>query len=1363
MNTASFPWMRSLDNRGSKCNADIQLRCFFSRNPLRIIFSFLLLCIFSAQQSFSQSNLEFNHITVENGLSQSTVYAITQDIRGFLWFATRDGLNRYDSRNIKVYKSIPGDKSSLSWNLVTCLLSDSKGNLWIGTANGLNRYNHNSDTFSRLLQEKGQLKYNISQIYEDRKGNLWIGSNLGLYVKRAGNSKIEQISFSPSRHGQLLREVLAIKEDHKANIWIGTSNGLFKLNSKKGRYKVDVYRSSIDSRYNYIRTIAEDTDCNLWVGTDGGLQYIDNTELKLISQKHKFPVITKSVRKIAISKNGRVWLGTANGISVYDQTNHVLKAFVNDPADPKSLNQNSVYDIYEDRAGSIWIGTFYGGVNYIYKHPPNFVAYQKRTDANALSSNIISGIAEDDSHNLLVGTQEAGLNYYDRITGKFLSYKSKDDDAHSLSSDIVKLIYKDSEGNIWVGSHYLQLYNQQTKSFKTFKNKFNQPAFINAICEYKNNTYWIGVRDGGIYLFDYSTETVMSADSITGGRFRNKVIKYIFKDGSANIWFGTDAGLFLLNGKTGAIQKYESRPPGQVTMASDNINVIGQDREQRIWIGTASGGLSLFDRANQKFLNFTVKDGLPSNTINGLLADDNGYLWLSTDKGLCRFDTDKHTVRNYNIEDGLPGNVFNLNSFLKDHQGNFYFGGYNGLIKFNPLKISANDEVANIHFVDIHVANEPNSANKYVSQLSQASPSVTFNYRQNVFTVDFALLNYIRPLKNKYAYQLLGYEKGWTYVNTPSATFTNVPSGKYTLLVKGANNDGNWSAEPIRLQISISPPPWLSWWAYLIYFIIASGIALIIVRFIIMRDRLKREEEIHQMKLDFFTNISHELRTPLTLILGPIESIIKSTEADVKIKNKLSQAKFNADRLLRLVGELLDFRKTETGHLEIHVAKHNIVSFARKIFSSFDDFAEKRSIEYNFVAEKEEVDLYFDDVQLEKVLYNILSNAFKFTTQGGKITLEVIADQSNVLIKISDNGIGIPPHSLSEIFTNYYQVKDYGQQSLGSGIGLALSKSIIQLHHGSISVTSHQAEHMEERLTCFTIYIKTGSAHFSANEMLPDRISNLPLVPMLTEPLPDIDTRSGMEDKKFDILIVEDNEAIRNFIAENLSGNFNITQCINGQEGLEAAFRNIPDLIISDVMMPEMDGLEFSKKIKEDDRTSHIPLILLTALSDTIHQIEGLQMGADLYLSKPFSIQVLELSINNLLASRDLMRRKFSQVYTLQPSNVVIDSKDDAFLNKLVNCIELNMTNNDFSVDKLSIDMGMSRNVLYRKIDALTGMSVNDFIKSIRLKRALQLLESQEYAVYEVATLVGFNDHKYFSREFKKCFGKSPSEFKVIK
>lgn len=1330
---------------------------------------FWLLCCVPVQKLFGQHILEFNHLTVENGLSQNTVYASVQDSKGFIWLGTRDGLNRYDSRNIKVYKTKVGDSTSLSWNAISSILSDSKGKLWIGTVNGLNIYNKKSDNFTRLnLEKRDKGKHTISGIYEDKKGNIWLGTNRGLYVNSSAHpSKFRHVLLQGVVEGGKSNDILVVKEDRHSNLWLGTKKGLIKLAlDVQGTHQTTFYHNTADSKCNYIRSIEEDQKGNLWIGTEGGLQYPDTIAHKLVYSlpNSNYPSLRKSVRKIKLLKDGEMWMATANGIFTFNSTTKALSNYVNDTDNQKSLNQNSVYDIFQDKSGTIWFGTFYGGVNYIHNYPSNFITYQKSENHSALGSNIISGIAEDDQQNLLIGTQEAGLSYYDRAKGQFIQHRGHEGQPDHLSSDIVKLIYKDHKNNIWIGSQYLQLYNQKTHGFSTFKNELNQPTFINAICEYQESTYWIGTRDVGLYLFDHRTGTFASADTITDHQFRNKVVKYIFKDRAGNSWFGSDAGLFVRNSKTGKLTRYTAGTNEDGTILSDNINVICQDKKQRIWIGTGNGGISLFNQSTQKFTNFTISNGLPSNTINGILEDNDGYLWLSTDKGLCRFDPNLKTTRNYGIEDGLPGNVFNLNSFLKTRNGEFFFGSYNGLVQFNPSRIWVNTEIAPLVFTDVKVANETDKQeNDYIRQLGEAKPLITFNHRQNVFTIDFVILNYIKPLKNRYAYKLSGYENNWTYVNVPSVTFTNLPAGTYTLLVKGANNDGVWNPVPLKLIIKVLPPPWLSWWAYTIYAILASGILLLVVRYLLMRDRLKREKEVHQMKLDFFTNVSHELRTPLTLILGPIESLIKNTAVDKQVKDKLSSAKFNADRMLRLVGELLDFRKTETGHLEIHVAKQDIVSFAKKIFLSFKDLAGQREITYNLITSNSSVELYFDDLQFEKVLFNVLSNAFKFTPVGGRIILEITSHESIVELKITDNGIGISAESQAKIFTNYYQVKEFGHQSLGSGIGLALSKSIIELHGGSVAVNSRQSSNREAAFTCFTINMKTGNQHFSKAQLLAEKYSVLPLP--VQSPIIQLDgsEQQGISHGRFELLVVEDNEAIRNFIVENLAQNFQITQCANGAEGLEIAYRQIPDLILSDVMMPEMDGLEFSRKIKEDERTSHIPLILLTALSDTIHHIEGLQMGADLYLSKPFSIQVLELSINNLLASRDLMRRKFSQEYTLQPSNVIIDSKDDAFLNKLIALIEVNMTNKAFGVEMLSVDLGMSRNVLYRKIDALTGVSVNEFIKSIRLKRAYQLLELQSYAVYEVAMMVGFNDQKYFSKEFKKCFGQSPSEIKSIK
>lgn len=1331
----------------------------FKRYISVLIYSCLFLtCSYSG---LAQNETEFNHITIENGLSQSTVYSITQDKNGFMWFATRDGLNRYDSRNIKVYRNNPENLSSLSWDVINSLLSDSKGNLWIGTAKGLNRYNSGSDSFTQIFNDNKNptsLSHNsITKVYEDKKGNIWVGTDFGLNLLQTVNDFKFKRFFQSDKEGIIGNQILAIKEDSNGNIWVGTNKGLSRLVFQNGAYKSENYSNSYDLKRNYIRAIEEDAKGNIWIGTEAGLSFIDYRNKQLVSyhDQIKIPEIKISIRKIKERRDGVIWIGTFNGIYVYDPIKQTFNAYKNDPENPRSLNQNSVYDIFEDKDKSIWIGTYYGGINVIYPHATHFVSYKKNQDPNSLGSNIISAIVEDRNNNLLIGTQEAGLNIFDPNKGIFLKYRNKEGDANSISSDVVKVIYKDKQQNIWLGSYHLQLYNEVSRSFYNFKPLANdKPNYINAICENENGKYWIATRDPGLYLFDYNTSTFQSADSLTQHQFKDKVVRSVYKDANKNVWFGTDAGLFILSANSKKVKQLKIH-------TADNINIISQDSKKRIWVGAVNGGLSLYHPVKNNFTTFTTANGLPSNSVIGILEDNNGFLWLSTDNGLSRFDTKNLKFNNYDVQDGLPGNVFNQNSFYKDYLGNLYFGCYNGLVKFNPSKININNTISPVVFTGLKVYDESDSKNHFTDQHIASNSSLVINYRQNIFTVNFAILNYIKPLKNKYAYKLQGFEKNWNYVDNPSATYTNLPSGNYTLLVKGANNDGIWNATPLSLNITILPPPWLTWWAYTFYALIIAGILTVFIRYILIRDRLKREDKIHQMKLDFFTNISHELRTPLTLILGPLESLLNNQQVDRSVKSKLSQAKYNADRLLRLVSELLDFRKTETGNLQLQVGKHDLVSFSKKIFLSFQDLAERKNIQYDFQSDKDQIELYFDDIQLEKVLFNLLANAFKFTESGGSVDFRIVSETSFVNLKISDTGKGIPIESQDKIFTNYYQVKEFGKHSLGSGIGLALSKSIVELHNGSITFNSQPQDQSKTGNTCFSIKLKLGSQHFSKEQLFTDELTDRT---PLTLPL-EIGERTANNNKikKYDLLIVEDNEAINKFIAENLKLNYNVFSSYNGLQGLEIAFEKIPDLIISDVMMPELDGIEFSKRIKNDHRTSHIPLILLTALSDQVHQINGLQTGADLYLSKPFSIQVLELSVQNLLSSRDTMRKKFSQELTLQPSNIAINNTEEIFLNKLIKLIEDNLINPDFKVDVLGSELGMSRNVLYRKIDALTGMSVNDFIKSIRLKTALKLMETQQYVVYEVATMVGFNDHKYFSKEFKKQFGRSPSSYKEVK
>ena len=635
---------------------------------------------------------------------------------------------------------------------------------------------------------------------------------------------------------------------------------------------------------------------------------------------------------------------------------------------------------------------------------------------------------------------------------------------------------------------------------------------------------------------------------------------------------------------------------------------------------------------------------------------------------------------------------------------------------------------------------------------------VTFSHDQNIFAIDFALLNYIKPEKNTYAYRLEGFEKDWNYVKTSSATYTNLPPGTYTFVVKGANNDGIWSKMPGKLTIHVLPPLWKTWWAYCLYVIAAVAAILFVTRYFYMTALFKREHELHQTKLNFFTNVSHEIRTHLTLIQGPVERLMLTRQHDEDVQTHLSLVRKNANRLLRLVSELMDFRKAETNHLALQVTRNDLVSFLDGVFRDFSFLSQHRNIESVFECEAGELPLYFDAGQMEKVIFNLLSNAYKFTHDGGKVSLSVSETDAAVKIRIEDDGIGIAPQYLGKLFANFFQIYDHGKQNTGYGIGLALSKSIVELHQGELTVESTVEQLNKKGRTCFTITLLKGSNHFAPGQLETAAgivEDNTLLVETEQARVPE----PASDGDRPVVLLVEDNEEVRTFIAGALGSHYHIIQTENGEQGWATAVESIPELIISDVMMAEMDGLALCTKLKTDERTSHIPVILLTAKASLNHQLSGLKMGADAYMPKPFSIQLLELNVRNLLSSRRLMQQKYSRQITLQPQNVVIESVDEQFLSRIVAITEEWMDNPDFGVAMLAEKIGMSQSVLYKKLKAVTDLSVNDFLKSIRLKRAAQLLRQQKMNVYEVAYAVGYDDRKYFSKEFKKQFGKTPTEY----
>lgn len=1363
----------------------------FHKTGLRILCIIVFGCCFV--NAFAQ--LSFDHLSVTNGLSQSTVLSIWKDSRGYMWFGTRDCLNRYDGRGVKIYRTDPEDPSTISSeDYIYALLEDRKQNLWIGTQNGLNRYIPEKDAFERIsysAKDPNSISDKIVlSILADRKGKVWFGTNLGLSMLENPDSRKFKRFFQ--KDGLAGNSVYAVFEDTKGNIWVGTTEGLTRVSLKNGRYTFSTFRNnSADPKSisgNFIRTIAEDKQGRIWIGTDtNGLNlFVPETQsfIRFVSSPLNADGISNNIiRKITVSKTGDLWIATMNGLNILDPHTLRFSSFKHDADNRKSLSDNSIKDIYEDNQGSVWLGTMFGGVNVTHSNTIPFTVYKYSKYRNSISSDIVSVIEGDEKENLWIGTEGQGLNYLNTKTGKFKQYVNDPHDPGSLSNNTIKAIFKDSKNRIWIGLFQggMELFNPVTGKFKHYRPDPSNPnalsyGYVSSITEDDQGRLWVGTSSKGLNVFDPRQEKfkVISDLPASGLRISSSYIRFVYADSKNNLWVGTPRGLNLLKYKSGQF-KFFFKSNHKDSLKSSQINCVKEDLQGNIWVGSLRGGLSLYHPETNSFTTYTKADGLASENIIDILADNEGMLWLSTDRGLTKFDVKRKTFKNYNITDGLPANEFNFNSAYKDKQGKLYFGSYNGLVSFTPRDIKENANIPKIAFSGLKLFNKPiliGGPDKLLKEDISFTKSITFSSGQNIFTIDFLALNYIQPQRNKYAYKLDGFEKDWNYVNIPSATYTNLPSGKYTFLVKGSNNDGLWNETPAKLEIRILPPIWRTWWAYLLYFIAGSTLFYFILRFTRRQQRLEselyyehlnneRQQELYQMKLDFFTRISHEIRTPLTLIFAPLEKLVRLTKENKTVNQQLLGIKRNSDRLLRLISELLDFRKIESGNASLQVAEYELVAFCRTVYEAYSSLAEIKNIEYTFSSTEPEILLYFDLSQMEKVCYNILSNAFKYTPDGGKISFSVCADAGQVKIVIADTGIGIPVDVQDKIFTNFYQVKSGAATAEGWGIGLALVKNIIDLHKGEISVSGTPAVDGKGGGTALTVSLLTGKAHFTP-EQLSDTNSILPAgsgAEAAAMPAEVEFTVETTAEKKYTVLVVEDNDELRGFIVQSLHGTYHILEGVNGLEGWEQAIAHVPDIIISDVTMPGLNGLELCARLKIEERTNHIPVIMLTAMASQLHQLDGLEAGADIYITKPFSIQVLELSIRNLLQGREGLKQKYIRQIMLTPRKLETESPDEKFLNKLMLLIEEKMEDPDFNVGSLVEDIGMSQTVLYKKIKALTELSITDFIKSQRLKRAAQLLSENKMNISEVAYSVGFNDRKYFSKEFRKQFGVAPSDY----
>ena len=1335
--------------------------------------AFVLGClVWLCQLAMAAPAIDFMRLKVEHGLTQNSVLSIAQDSRGYIWLGTRHGLNRFDGYRVTNYYHQAADSQSLSNDYINSLCLDGKNRLWIGTEKGLNWYNDSLNHFERvtLPTDPGQSQPVILCIYQTRSYGLWVGTSRGVFLQPPGREGFVAIPLARGPVETLRQKsIRRFFEDRHGKIWVATTQGLFALwQQPSALFDGKLYLAEPGNTQAladpYVTCIAADNTNRLWVGTMGGLHYL-NTDLETFTRVpagERGP-LNNNIRTILPDNTGQLWIGTQEGLSIYQTNQGAFENYQYNPANPRSLSQNSVHAIFEDQVGSIWVGTFYGGANVHHRLGTPFKVFQPADTAGSLSNQVISSFATDKQGHIWVATEGGGLNRYHPGTARFTVYKHQPGKPGSLSSNLVKKLFVDASGNLWVGTHggglnvYLPASNQFATLLYEPQNPLRKNDEIVALTEDSLGHFWVG-RHPGLQLYR-PPGTQLEALPLPAAlqSIQHKHISALLLDSHKNLWIGTLDGLYLWNPQLNQLQNLM---PDKATDTWP-INCIQQDSRGQVWVGVFNKGLWQYDNKYQPAKRYTQAQGLPHANVWGVLEDDAQHLWVSTSNGLARLNPNTGAVEQYTSTDGLMGNEFNYNAYYKAPDGSLLFGGTAGYIQFTPSQVTHNKKPAPLVFTSLKILNQTTATGEGILQEPLGyQQKITLPHLHNTFTVEFALLNFIRPSKNKYAYKLEPVHQQWLALSNPMASFTNLAPGKYTLWIKGANNDGVWS-NPVALQIELLPPFWKTPWAYLLYALAGSGLLFFMVRFFYLRALLRRDKEMHELKLNFFTNISHEIRTHLTLIMAPIEKMLVENQQHTVLAHQLNNARQNASRLLKLVNELMDFRKAETNHLTLYPAPTDIIAFITPIYNAFEEMALAKNITLSLKHADALPPVLMDKEQMEKVIFNLLTNAFKYTPQSG--TIEVYIHQptsSTISIAVTDNGIGIAEKYLPNLFTNYFQVNEQQGTNTGYGIGLALSKQIVEQHQGTLTVQSRVATATQQGFTKFlvTLPVATQLNLFATAPPQPGVHASPPPYSAAPEgPVPPPQTPPPLLNE-CQVLVVEDNDAMRQLITQALQP-YTLVQADNGQRGWELATTQIPDVIVSDVMMPAMDGFTLCHHLKTDPRTSHIPVVLLTAKTAQTETVKGLSTGADVYLTKPFSAQVLQLTVRNLLAARQVMREKYSQEFILGPRKYSLSNVDEHFLSQLIEVVEDNMENPDFGVELMARKMAMSQSVLYKKVKALTNLSVNDFAKQIRLKKAAQWLAQKQWSVFEVSVLTGFADRKYFSREFKKLFGVNPSDY----
>ncbi len=1327
-------------------------------------------------------NNRFERLSTASGLSQSTVYKIIQDKKGFLWFATADGLNRYDGHNFKIFRNDPSDPSTLSGSDIFSITEDDEGNIWVGTrSSGLNHLDLETGKITRF--SRGPIGQNIS--------NLTIPSIINLGNHRVGvaalgvgflvyNSRTRKLLPAESEYkNPVIKEVVRTFKHSNGSLWLGTRTG--QLISVLGKHSFIPFSIGPNQVKSRIRVIAEAKNGDILVGTAGAglLQFnLSNQKFSTVFYESTNPLARQNViTSITRDALKHLWVGTDNGVYVLERDDYKLLQHIPSNPDPElGISSFSVMSLFTDANLNTWIGTWEAGLNISFFLKPRFAVLRyKPNTIQGLLSNKVTALAASSARGVWIGSN-LGLSFFDHKNRKLrhVVYKEFSNNLNASGEFDVSFLHVMPNEDVWVGFWGKGL-NQVSINQKLIDYPYlpgRTEANFNCILPFRNELLMGTVGLGVVSFNPQNKRYGIPFPKLGVETFQNRSISDIKFISGNQLWIATiGSGLYIYDLKSDQLT-HLVKTLNPKSLSYNHVTKVYQDGQKRIWVLTNGGGINLYQPDRKSFRVLTVKDGLASNTVRSVVEDGKGDLWFTTTNGISKMNGKTLRFINFEEADGLQGKEFMANAFASNKQNWLFFGGVNGLNYLKADSLRMRLDVPDVYITSLKLFNQVVEVGQEGSPLQNdisRTSHIELQPGQSVFSLDFVALEYQRPKNNRYAYFLEGFEKDWNYVGTSrTAAYTNLSPGKYTFKVKASNSDGIWSEKPTELHITVLPPWYLTWWAYITYLFVLLVAIYVFIREVKIRESFKtdirmkeiekeRIRELEQVKTHFFTNISHELRTPLTLIISPIERyFMQNASLSSTQEKRISSIYQNAQKLLRLINQLLDLSKIESGKQYPAIAKHDLVLQMNGIIEGFEQYAQQKLIKLTFQAPKESLLVYYDADILEKCISNLLSNAFKHTPEDGKIGVKLetkslfvdgVEEIHQVYIRILDTGKGISSAHLPHIFDRFYQIPE-AMSAVGTGVGLALCKELVNLHLGEIFVKSTLGVGSE-----FSFRIPVRKEDFDSSWVY-EKLAIIPKRDQMAK------ASELIEKEKQILLIVDDHTELRKFVAEIFASRFQVMEASRGEDALEMALSYLPDIVITDWMMPGMSGVNLCRAIRQNPKTNHIPLVLLTSKSAQESQIEGMQAGADDFISKPFNADILEIRVNKLLETKERNRKNWQkQMIQQELSEGKLPTFEDAFLVKATQLIIANLSNSEFDVEDLEKGLDMSKMQLYRKLKMLTSLAANEFIRSIRLQQAKVLLENSELNISEIAYQVGFNDPAYFTRAFKKQYGKTPKSF----